>query len=89
MDFHFRKLGHLADTSKPLSRQEFLITHDKIPVLISNLITTEVWKEKVFPHILKKVSRESSFQLYMMVGGKTGKFHVRMSGKHHLKAKGR
>jgi len=47
--------------------KEFLVTHDKIPVLISNLITTEVWKEKVFPHILKKVSRESSFQLYMMM----------------------
>jgi len=47
--------------------KEYLVTHEKIPVLISNLITTEVWKEKVFPHTLKKASTESSFQLYMMM----------------------
>ena len=47
--------------------QEYLVTHEKIPTIIANLITTEVWKEKVFPHILKKVSLEASFQLYMMV----------------------
>ena len=47
--------------------QEFLVTHEKIPIIITNLITTEVWKDKVFPHIIKKVSLESSFQLYMMV----------------------
>jgi len=47
--------------------KEYLITHDKVSVLVHNLITTEVWKEKVFPIILKKVTLESSFNLYMMM----------------------
>lgn len=47
--------------------KEFLVTHEKIPVLIHNIIATEVWNEKVLPHLLEKVTPQSSFQLYMMM----------------------
>jgi len=41
----------------------------QIPVLISELIATEIWKEKVFPKFLDlQLEQELLFPIYIVVG---------------------
>lgn len=48
--------------------KEFFISFEKIPVLIHDLITTEIWKQKVFPELIR-VDREPDlvFPLYTVL----------------------
>lgn len=40
-----------------------------MPLLINDLIVTEVWKEKVFPELVHlKVEPKATFPIYMVVG---------------------
>lgn len=44
---------------------EFFNIEDKMNVLISNLITVELWKEKVFPLLLEKIASMSCLRNYL------------------------
>jgi len=49
--------------------KEFLINEEKFPVLIHQLMATEIWKEFVFPKLVeKKFEPKITFPLYMVVG---------------------
>jgi len=43
-----------ACTSTDEYIMEYFVTHDKINMLVADLLTTEAWKEFVFPKILSK-----------------------------------
>lgn len=48
--------------------KEFLITYEKIPVLVYDAITTEIWKNKIFPKIMISVEdREVVFPFYFIL----------------------
>ncbi|XP_071983852.1 zinc finger MYND domain-containing protein 10 [Engystomops pustulosus] len=49
--------------------KELLVTHGKVPLLVHELISVEVWKQKVFPIIrqLQDFRPTSTFPLYMVV----------------------
>lgn len=48
--------------------KEFLINEAKIPALIHELITIEVWKEKIFPEFVKmQFQPRTTFPLYMVL----------------------
>ena len=44
-----------------------IITQDKLSTIIYNLITTEIWKEKIFPLIVNKINDELSLKTYLIV----------------------
>ncbi|NXP54183.1 ZMY10 protein, partial [Heliornis fulica] len=48
---------------------ELLVTHAKIPVLIGELISVEIWKHKVFPVLcrLEDFKPRSTFPIYMVL----------------------
>ncbi|NWT66706.1 ZMY10 protein, partial [Prunella himalayana] len=48
---------------------ELLVTHAKIPVLIGELISVEVWKHKIFPVLcqLKDFKPRSTFPIYVVL----------------------
>ncbi|PVD24217.1 hypothetical protein C0Q70_14687 [Pomacea canaliculata] len=48
--------------------KEFFINHDKVKLLIQDLLTTEVWREKVFAEILDSdFEPKTTFPLYMVL----------------------
>ncbi|XP_069824774.1 zinc finger MYND domain-containing protein 10 isoform X2 [Dendropsophus ebraccatus] len=49
--------------------KDLLVTHGQVPTLIHQLITVEIWKQKVFPVIcqLQDFQPKSTFPLYMVV----------------------
>ncbi|KAM6169910.1 zinc finger MYND domain-containing protein 10 [Rhynchocyon petersi] len=49
--------------------QELLVTHGKIPTLVEELITVEMWKQKVFPVLckLEDFKPQNTFPIYMVV----------------------
>ncbi|CAI2737838.1 unnamed protein product [Dicrocoelium dendriticum] len=48
--------------------KEYLIAHQKLPLLVESLIIVELWKEKVFPHFLNSdVEPTSSFPTYTLL----------------------
>jgi hypothetical protein len=48
--------------------KEFLVTYQKVPILIHSLILTEVWKENVFPVVLKKAHKpKTTFPCYIVL----------------------
>ncbi|XP_068951740.1 zinc finger MYND domain-containing protein 10 [Petaurus breviceps papuanus] len=49
--------------------QELLVTHGKIPTLIEELISVEMWKQKVFPVLckLEDFKPHNTFPIYMVV----------------------
>jgi predicted component of viral defense system (DUF524 family) len=46
---------------------ESLVTFDKIQVLIFDLLTSEVWKQKVLPLCQKSIQNLSSFRAYITI----------------------
>lgn len=47
--------------------KSFLVSHAKVPVLITDLLSTEIWKEKIFPELLDmKFEPKTTFPLYMV-----------------------
>jgi len=44
---------------------DYVVTHDKLPTLIHNLIVIETWKQNVFPHLREEVSKMSSLRSYI------------------------
>lgn len=49
--------------------KELLVTYEKIPILIHELISVEVWKQKVFPVLckLEDFHPQSTFPIYMVI----------------------
>ncbi|XP_038628965.1 zinc finger MYND domain-containing protein 10 [Tachyglossus aculeatus] len=49
--------------------QELLVNHGKIPILIEELISVEMWKQKVFPVLcqLEDFRPQNTFPIYMVV----------------------
>ncbi|ESO83594.1 hypothetical protein LOTGIDRAFT_179706 [Lottia gigantea] len=48
--------------------KEFLITYEKLPVLIGDLITTEIWKEKIFTELVKmNFEPKITFPIYIVL----------------------
>ncbi|XP_041348087.1 zinc finger MYND domain-containing protein 10-like [Gigantopelta aegis] len=69
---HIEKLNMQAAISASAHEDEFvkesLISLGKIPVLIHDLLVTEVWKEKVFPELLEmEFNPKTTFPLYMVL----------------------
>lgn len=60
-------LDATASQSEPV--QELLVTHGKIPTLVEELITVEMWKQKVFPVLckLEDFKPQNTFPIYMVV----------------------
>ncbi|XP_044129225.1 zinc finger MYND domain-containing protein 10 isoform X1 [Bufo gargarizans] len=58
-----------ASTGQEEMIKDLLVTHRKVPVLIHDLISVEIWKQKVFPVIcrLQDFQPRSTFPLYMVV----------------------
>ncbi|XP_020854950.1 zinc finger MYND domain-containing protein 10 isoform X1 [Phascolarctos cinereus] len=58
-----------ASSSQGEPIQELLVTHGKIPTLIEELISVEVWKQKVFPILckLEDFKPHNTFPIYMVV----------------------
>jgi hypothetical protein len=46
---------------------EALVLHEKIPLLIRELVSTELWKENVFPLVHEFLSAENSIKGYMLL----------------------
>ncbi|KAL7058926.1 hypothetical protein AAHC03_013600 [Spirometra sp. Aus1] len=45
--------------------KEFVLTHQKIPFLIRDLISTEIWKQKILKRVLKRMPEDlPSFPIY-------------------------
>nr|XP_020453738.1 zinc finger MYND domain-containing protein 10 [Monopterus albus] len=49
--------------------KELLVSYEKIPVLVHEMILTEVWKQKVFPILcqLQDFNPKNTFHLYMVI----------------------
>ncbi|XP_011848641.1 PREDICTED: zinc finger MYND domain-containing protein 10 isoform X2 [Mandrillus leucophaeus] len=49
--------------------QELLVTHGKVPTLVEELITVEMWKQKVFPVLcrVEDFKPQNTFPIYMVV----------------------
>ncbi|KAG7244715.1 hypothetical protein INR49_029734 [Caranx melampygus] len=49
--------------------KELLVSYGKIPVLVHEIILTEVWKQKVFPILcqLQDFNPKTTFHLYMVI----------------------
>ncbi|KAK2161259.1 hypothetical protein LSH36_119g01005 [Paralvinella palmiformis] len=48
--------------------KEFLMTYEKIPVLIHKLIVVEIWKEHIFPELVDlEMKSEVMFPIYMVL----------------------
>uniref|UniRef100_G1SNJ6 Uncharacterized protein n=1 Tax=Oryctolagus cuniculus TaxID=9986 RepID=G1SNJ6_RABIT len=60
-------LDATASQSEPI--QELLVTHGKIPTLVEELITVEMWKQKVLPVLckLEDFKPQNTFPIYMVV----------------------
>ncbi|XP_004615274.1 zinc finger MYND domain-containing protein 10 [Sorex araneus] len=60
-------LDATASQGEPI--QELLVTHGKIPTLVEELITVEIWKQKVFPILckLEDFKPQNTFPIYMVV----------------------
>ncbi|KAM3915746.1 zinc finger MYND domain-containing protein 10 [Leptodactylus fuscus] len=58
-----------ASTGQEEMIKDLLVTHGKVPVLIYELISVEIWKQRVFPVIcqLQDFQPKSTFPLYMVV----------------------
>lgn len=47
--------------------KSFIVSFEKVPVLITDLLATEVWKEKIFTELLEmKFEPKTTFPLYMV-----------------------
>nr|XP_051707575.1 zinc finger MYND domain-containing protein 10 isoform X2 [Oryctolagus cuniculus] len=59
-------LDATASQSEPI--QELLVTHGKIPTLVEELITVEMWKQKVLPVLckLEDFKPQNTFPIYMV-----------------------
>lgn len=44
---------------------EAFCTHDRIPMLVNDLLTAEVWMSKIFPLIKSEVAKLSSIKSYL------------------------
>ncbi len=44
-----------------------IITQEKLSTIIYNLITLEIWKQKIFPLIVDKINDDLSVKTYMIV----------------------
>jgi hypothetical protein len=44
-----------------------LVTQDKMKILVYDLLVSEAWKEKVYPHIDEQIANISSVRSYMVV----------------------
>ncbi|XP_001378645.2 zinc finger MYND domain-containing protein 10 isoform X2 [Monodelphis domestica] len=70
---HLEKLNMQAILDASASQgepiQELLVTHSKIPALIEELISVEMWKQKVFPVLckLEDFKPHNTFPIYMVV----------------------
>jgi len=68
---HIEKLNHLAHHQAKAATDEFVLdflqTHDKIKVLIHDLILIEVWKEKLLPKLKSHIAPMSSLRNYIPV----------------------
>lgn len=65
------KLNIQCHQSAQSKHDEFVVneilTQDKLSVIIYNLITIEIWKEKIFPSIVDKINEELSLKTYMIL----------------------
>ena len=65
------KLNVQAHVNASQQRDEFvmeaLILHEKVPVLIRELVATELWKANVFPQVQEFLSKENSIKGYMLL----------------------
>lgn len=60
-------LDATASQGEPI--QELLVTHEKIPTLVEELIAVEMWKQKVFPVLckLEDFKPQNTFPIYMVI----------------------
>ena len=65
------KLNVQTHVNASQQRDEFvmeaLVLHEKIPLLIRELVSTELWKENVFPLVHEFLSTENSIKGYMLL----------------------
>ena len=65
------KLNVQTHVNASQQRDEFvmeaLVLHEKIPLLIRELVSTELWKENVFPLVHEFLSAENSIKGYMLL----------------------
>lgn len=47
--------------------KDAFVTHEKIPVLIHDLIVVEMWKERVLPHLLEDVDHLAAVKAYIVL----------------------
>lgn len=63
------KLNHLAHAQAKDGTDEFVVdflqTHDKIKVLIHDLLLCEIWKDKLYPLLLSHIAPMSSLRNYI------------------------
>lgn len=65
--FYFQAVAS-ARTQSDEFIKEFLVSHQKIPILVHDLIMVELWKQKVFKIILSdKEEPKSAFPLYTII----------------------
>ena len=65
--------------------KEFLINERKYPFLIEDLLTTELWREKIFTQFVTcKFEPKITFPVYMVVSRYTGFAVVKRSGNNKL-----
>ncbi|KAI6652304.1 Zinc finger MYND domain-containing protein 10-like [Oopsacas minuta] len=69
---HIEKLNIQAIVNTKLETDEFvkeyLITHDKIPLLVHELLLVEIWKDKIFPIYLQEdFEPKVSFPCYLIL----------------------
>lgn len=60
-------LDATVSQSEPI--QELLVTHGKVPTLVAELISVQLWKQKVFPVLcrLEDFKPQNTFPIYMVV----------------------
>ncbi|XP_058534487.1 zinc finger MYND domain-containing protein 10 isoform X5 [Ochotona princeps] len=60
-------LDATVSQSEPI--QELLVTHGKVPTLVAELISVQLWKQKVFPVLcmLDDFKPQNTFPIYMVV----------------------
>lgn len=47
--------------------RDSLVEHDKLGLVVRDMILVEIWREEIMPRILREGQPESSFQLYMVL----------------------
>ena len=69
---HIEKLNIQAIVNSKLETdeyvKEYLATHDKVQLIVHELLLVEIWKEKIFPlYLQEKIQPKASFPCYLVL----------------------